>query len=222
MTKREREQKERTRENERESTREKEKWRESERERDRGAGGGGGGGGGVQGGGGGEEEGDRDKSTGGGTPREHAASGAGRGAAAGGAPWYPLWKYMIMLPRHCVVVVVPVTRGGSAPPDVEEEGGRDDPPQNGTSPKVPTGHMDSQWAQSDIHIDRHMALRAKSGSGQRAGELASLHKSHSGISGISWHRFVTSCMAVAVGTRFRMPGTEHCLTTVVLELHSAT
>ncbi len=108
---------------------------------------------------------------------------------------------MIMFPRHWVVVV-------EEDDDVDAE-----PPQKGTRPTVPTGHMVSQWAQSDIHMDRQIAPRAKSGSGHLVGELTSLHKSHSGMSGISVHRAVTSLIAVAVGTSFEIPLIEHCWTT---------
>ena len=111
---------------------------------------------------------------------------------------------MIMLPRHWGV-------------EEEEEAGADsepaEPPQKGTRPTVPTGHMVSQCAQSAIHMDRQMAPRAKSGSGHLVGELASLHRSHSGMSGISAHRAETSLIAVAVGTNFDIPLIEHCRTT---------
>ncbi len=112
---------------------------------------------------------------------------------------------MIMLPRHWVVVGV-----------VEGEAADAEPPQKGTRPTVPTGHMDSQRAQSAIHMDRQIAPRANSGSGHWAGELTSLHKSHSGMSGISVQRAETSLIAVAVGTSLDIPLMEHCWTADVV------
>ncbi len=110
---------------------------------------------------------------------------------------------MIMFPRHWGVEE-----------EVSEVVGVDaEPPQKGTRPVVPTGHIRSQLAQSAIHMDRHIAPRVRSGSGQRAGELTSLHASHSGMSGISAQSSETSCMATAVDTRFGIPFDEHCLTT---------
>ncbi len=108
---------------------------------------------------------------------------------------------MIMLPRHWGAEEVVA--------DAEPA----EPPQKGTRPTVPTGHMVSQRAQSAIHMDRQIAPRAKSGSGHLVGELASLHKSHSGMSGISVHSAETSLIAVAVGTSFGIPLIEHCWTT---------
>jgi hypothetical protein len=108
---------------------------------------------------------------------------------------------MIIFPRHWGVEVVDA--------DAEPAG----LPQKGTRPAVPTGHMVSQCTQSAIHMDRQIALRAKSGSGHLVSELESLHKSHSGMSGISVHRAVTSLIAVSVGTSFEIPLVEHCWTT---------
>ncbi len=113
---------------------------------------------------------------------------------------------MIMLPRHCVVM-----GEASEPVPLDAE-----PPQKGTRPLVPTGHMRSQLAQSAIHMDRHIAPRVRSGSGHMVGELASLHMSHSGMSGISKHRADTSLIATAVETKFCIPFVEHCWTTEFL------
>ena len=117
---------------------------------------------------------------------------------------------MIMLPRHW--------GAGEAAADAEAA----EPPQKGTRPTVPTGHMASQCAQSDIHMDRQMAPRAKSGSGHLDGVFGSLHRSHSGMSGISVHRAETSLIAVAVGTSFDIPLIEHCWTTEVFGRQRAT
>jgi hypothetical protein len=119
---------------------------------------------------------------------------------------------MIMFPRHWVVEVAAASE--EAPADA-------DPPQKGTRPAVPTGHMASQCAQSAIHMDRQMAPRARSGSGHLVGELASLQRSHSTMVGISVHRAETSLMAVAVGTRFGIP-VVHCITTEFFGWHRET
>jgi hypothetical protein len=110
---------------------------------------------------------------------------------------------MIMFPRHWVV-----EEDASEVVAVDAE-----PPQYGTRPTVPRGHMRSQLVQSAIHMERHIAPRVRSGSGHRVGELTSLHRSHSGISGISAHRADTSFIAAAVGTKFGIPFVEHCWTT---------
>ena len=113
-----------------------------------------------------------------------------------------------MLPLHCVVTS-------------EAEDALDaDPPQKGTSPTAPTGHMLCQRSQRSIHMDKQIALRAKSGSGQRDGDEASVHRLHSGMSGISWHKAVASCMAAAEETRLGIPGVVHCCTTEFRTLHS--
>ena len=110
---------------------------------------------------------------------------------------------MIMFPRHWVV------RLGESEGVVADAA----PPQKGTRPTVPMGHMRSQLAQSAIHMERHIAPRVRSGSGHWVGEFTSLHMSHSGMSGISAHRADTSLIAVAVGTKFGIPFDEHCWTT---------
>ncbi len=115
---------------------------------------------------------------------------------------------MIMLPLHCVVR------------SVEEDALDADPPQKGTRPATPTGHMLCQRSQSVIHMDKQIALRAKRGSGQRDVDAASGHRLHSGMSGISWQRAVTSCLALEEETRPGTPGIVHCCTTEFLTLHS--
>ena len=99
-----------------------------------------------------------------------------------------------------------------------------DAPQSCPSPSGALSHMDRQASQPSICIERQMLAYARRGSGQERndpGASEEEHSEHVCMSGIIVHSPDTASCAMTAGTS---PGTAgldvHCLTAVLVELHS--